>query len=442
VRFGEAVVAGGELDAVMAAIGQLPSDATRVPDAVLASRMRQLVQLRAMVDAALVEQLAVFDARAGARYDGQTSTQAWLRSVLRLGGQVGDLVRVARQLSGLPQVAKAFAAGEITLEHAAAIAQLVGRLGAEAVVGYESILLELARQAPPRQLRIACEHLYQLLDPDDDADQAARQRRQRYLAAGRTVDGMVHLQGLLDAGSGDVVLAALQAAMPVPAEGEQRTAAQRRADALTDVCAGWLASGQAPTSGGVRPQVQVTVSLRALRSGSPLGLPATGAGTDRWGEAARVWQPLYGIPESLGDVPVLADQTPIPPGEARRLACDASIIPIVLGGDSEPLDVGRQSRVVPVGLRRALNLRDGGCRFAGCDRPASWCDAHHIRHWADGGDTSLDNMILLCGHHHTLVHEGWRLLGDPYQTIEFRRPDGTRLGLTSAPRCRPPTRGP
>jgi hypothetical protein len=288
-------MAGG-LDAAVTGLRQLPADAAQVPNAVLASRMEQLVQLRAMVDAVLVEQLAVFDARAGAGYDGQTSTQAWLRARLRIGGQAGDLVRVARQLSGLPQLAKAFAAGEISLEHAAAVAALAGKLGAEAIVGYESVLLELARSAPPRQLRIACEHLAALLDPDGDGDEAARQRRARYLAAGRTVDGMVHVQGLLDAASGDVVLAALRAAMPAPAECEERTAAQRRADALTDICAGWLAAGEAPTSGGVRPQVQVTVGLRALQSrpwsNHPLGLPASSrwcwvATASRWISAGR-----------------------------------------------------------------------------------------------------------------------------------------------------------
>jgi hypothetical protein len=433
-------MAGGELDAVMTAISKLPADADRVPDAVLAERMQQLVRLRAMVDATLVDQLAVFDARAGARYDGQTSTHAWLRAKLHLGGQAGDLLRVARHLFRLPQLAKAFAAGEISLEHAAAVAQLASKVDTETLVEYEQILLELAKQAPPRQLRLACEHLHQLLDPDGGEDEAVRQRRARYLAAGRTVDGAVHIQGLLDAASGDVVLTALRGAMPVPAEDEQRTPGQRRADALTDICAGWLASGEAPTSGGLRPQVQVTVSLRALQSGPrsrhPLGLPPDEAAV-RMSEAAdKLRQPL------LGDVPVLADGQPIPVSVARRLACDAGIVPVVLGGDSEPLDIGRQSRVVPVGLRRALNLRDGGCRFAGCDRPASWCDAHHIRHWVDGGETSLANVVLMCAHHHTLMHEGWRLLGDPNGTIEFRRPDRTRLDLTSTPRCRTPIRGP
>jgi hypothetical protein len=427
-----AAMSGGELDAVLAAIGDLPADAAGAPDTVLVSRMRQLVQVKAMIDAALTDQVAAFDARAGARYDGQTSTMAWLRSRLRLGGQATQLLRVARHLDGLPQLAKAFAAGEITLEHAAAVATLVGQVGVEPVSPYETILLDLAREVPPAKLRVACAHVAQLLDVEGEDERAARQHRQRHLTAARTVGGMVHLQGLLDPASGDVVLAALRAAMPVPAEHEERTPAQRRADALVDVCAGWMAAGETPTGGGVRPQVQVTVSLRALRS-APRG--------DQPGD-----RPGYGpgdqLGDQLGDVPVLADGQPVSLAQARRIACDAGVVPAVLGGDGELLDVGRLTRVVPVGMRRALNLRDGGCRFAGCDRPASWCDAHHLRHWADGGDTGLGNLILLCGYHHTLVHQGWQLHGDPQQVVRFRRPDGTRLDLSSTPRGRPATRGP
>jgi hypothetical protein len=234
---------------------------------------------------------------------------------------------------------------------------------------------------------------------------------------------MVHLQGLLDPAAGDVVLCALTAATPVPARHDDRTATQRRADALVEVCAGWLASGAAPTNGGIRPQVQVTVSLRTLRDRP--GAPESNPGA-----------PL------LGDVPVLACGQPVTPGQARRLACDAAVVPVVLGGDSEPLDIGRLTRVVPVGMRRALGLRDGGCRFPGCDRPTTWCDAHHLQPWADGGATSLDNLILLCAHHHTLVHERWRPRGHPGTTMWFQRPDGTTLDLPSNPRGQPPTRGP
>jgi hypothetical protein len=422
---GGPVAAGGdELDAVIAAVGALPADAAGQPDPVLADRMHRLVQARAMLDAVLVEQVAAFDARAGARVDGQTSTQAWLRSRLRLGGDAAGLVRVARQLADLPQLAKAFAAGEVPLEHASAVAQLAGAVGAGPVADYQPALLELARAAEPGKLRVACAHLRQLLDPDADQDEAARQRRGRYLAAARTVDGMVHLQGLLDPATGQSVLTALAAAMPVPAAYEERTPGQRRADALGEVCRQFLASGQAPRGGGLPPQVNVTVSLATLQ---------------------QPWPEQPAPPPVLGDVPVLAGGQPVTAATARRLACDAGVIPVVLGADSEPLDIGRHSRVVPAGLRRALVLRDGGCRFAGCDRPPGWCDAHHIEHWADGGPTSLANLVLLCAHHHSLVHEGWRLSGDPAGTLSFHRPDHTRLDLTSQPRCRPPTpatRGP
>ena len=89
----------------------------------------------------------------------------------------------------------------------------------------------------------------------------------------------------------------------------------------------------------------------------------------------------------------------------RKLACDASIIPMVLGGQGQPLDVGRTKRLVTPGLLAALWARDKACTYPGCGRPPLWCDAHHVQHWADGGTTCLTNLTLLCGHHHTVVHQ-------------------------------------
>ncbi|MCW6009645.1 HNH endonuclease, partial [Micromonospora sp. CPCC 205371] len=92
--------------------------------------------------------------------------------------------------------------------------------------------------------------------------------------------------------------------------------------------------------------------------------------------------------------------------QVRRLACDAHIIPMILGGDGQILDVGQQRRLFTGPLRRALVARDGGCAFPGCDRPPRWCDGHHITHWTAGGRTALDNGVLLCGYHHRLIHRG------------------------------------
>ncbi|MDP9299060.1 MAG: HNH endonuclease [Actinomycetota bacterium] len=119
---------------------------------------------------------------------------------------------------------------------------------------------------------------------------------------------------------------------------------------------------------------------------------------------------------------------PIPAETARRLACDASVMRVVMSGRSEPLDVGRRTSVVSPAIRRAVIVRDRRCRFPGCDRPHTWCDAHHVVHWADGGPTALPNLVLLCRRHHRIIHQprGFRLELEDRRPI-FRRPDGSVL---------------
>ena len=149
---------------------------------------------------------------------------------------------------------------------------------------------------------------------------------------------------------------------------------------MVEVCRLVLAGGDLPDNGGDRPQVVVTVPFDPLRHAFGTGMVDTG---DR-----------------------LSADT------ARRLACDARILPAVLDGAGQPLDLGRERRLFTGPLRRALVLRDGGCAFPGCDRPPRWCDGHHVIHWADGGPTSLANAVLLCGHHHRLIHDpraGWNV---------------------------------
>jgi Domain of unknown function (DUF222)/HNH endonuclease len=153
---------------------------------------------------------------------------------------------------------------------------------------------------------------------------------------------------------------------------DQRTSAERHGDALVEILHLAAASADLPTEAGEKPHLLVTVPLQMLREGVGAGL-LDGAGV-------------------------------LDAASARRLACDATIIPAVLGTHSEPLDLGRASYIVSTALRRALILRDGGCAFPGCDRPHRWCHSHHLRHWANGGPTTLDNLVLLCAHHHRLLH--------------------------------------
>ena len=156
-----------------------------------------------------------------------------------------------------------------------------------------------------------------------------------------------------------------------------RPTGRRRADALVQVCR--MAAEAAPQAGGERPHVAVTIDWETLRDGYTRR-PQDGATLD--------------------------NGVPLHPATARRLACDARIIPVLLGSAGQPLDIGRATRSIPTGLRRAPVLRDRGCRFAFCDRGPEWTDGHHVDHWAHGGTTWLDGLVLLCRAHHTAVHEG------------------------------------
>ena len=141
----------------------------------------------------------------------------------------------------------------------------------------------------------------------------------------------------------------------------------------------------------------------------------------------RWWSPSRTRPCATGSARRRWTTAPsISAAEARRLACDATIIPAVLGGPSELLDLGRGRRLFTGAARRALALRDRGCAFPGCDRPVGWCDAHHITAWAAGGATTVDNGVLLCGHHHRLIERRhWEIIIAGDGIPEFRPPPWT-----------------
>jgi hypothetical protein len=197
---------------------------------------------------------------------------------------------------------------------------------------------------------------------------------QRRLHLSTTFEGMGRIDGWLDPEGLEIVKVALDAATPSPAEGDHRTPAQRRADALVDLARQALDQGELPESGGEQPHLMVLVHIDQL----------SGRG--------------HGDCETV-------DGTIFPRSTVQRIACDASVSRIVLGPNSEPLDVGRKTRVIPAAIRRAVIARDRHCRYPGCYRPARWCDVDHIIHWLHGGKTKLDNLQLLCRHHHTEKHQ-------------------------------------
>jgi hypothetical protein len=361
----------------------------------------------AQAQAVLLRLVGEADARGVLLEDGAPSAQAWLRHRLRLSpAEAAAHVRTARALrDGLPETARACSGGEISAAHAAVVTRTMAELPPDPQLrrDAERDLVEHATRFEPTVLARISRRLLAVVDPeaadarDGDALARAEERAARRMELTLTPDGEggSWLRGRLDPTGASVVRSALDplsGPRPSAADGpDRRVPARRRAEALVEVCRRVLASGELPATGGDRPQVVVTVPLATLRSGK-------GTAT-------------------------LDGGTVVSAVEARRLACDARIIPAVLGGAGEILDLGRARRLFTGALRRALVLRDGGCAFPGCDRPHSWCEAHHIDGWAAGGDTALDNGVLLCGHHHRLVERGdWEVDLDPGGLPQFHPP--------------------
>jgi hypothetical protein len=324
-----------------------------------------------------------------------------LRQLLRISpGQarrrIADAAVVCRrvQVTGevcapkLPAAAAALAAGELGEQHLLVIRQTVHNLPpdtpAETRDSVEALLVADAADLDPTQLVKVGQRIRAYLDPDGSLLDERQAKARRELSFSPDLDGTVLIRGRLDAEGAATVQAALEplakpaSADPATGQKDPRSPARRRADALVHGAQKLLDTGDLPTTSGQRPHLNVTIPFADLVAG--IGVADLDAGSNVTAQAAR------------------------------RLACDAQIIPVVLGAHSEPLDIGRAAYVVPTPMRRALIIRDKGCAFPGCDRPANWCAAHHILHWANGGPTALHNLVLLCDHHHDRVHaQDWQI---------------------------------
>jgi hypothetical protein len=372
-------------------------DVSALSDAELRMRIDTLERSVRSIEADRAACLAEIERRSLHASDGQLSTAAWLaqRHGLPQGVAAGQ-VRLARALEAMPTVASALRDGEISSAAADALARAHDEEpGAFAAAEVE--LVESARALPHRDLRIELDRWRR----DVDAAAVARDEERRYDQRRFTAvvtDGMVRTDGELDPGNGQFLVTALRAKVDTWARvstPDERTPAQRRADALGEICREWLDLADRPTLGGERPHVVVTMDVAALR-----GHAGGGA--------------------SLDDVDAIS------PESARGLACDAQVTRVVTDARSVPLEVGRVTKVVSPALRRALAVRDGGCRFPGCERPPGWTDAHHVKHWADGGETGLSNLVLLCRPHHRVIHRGFGVAMVDGLPV-FQRPDGTPL---------------
>jgi Domain of unknown function (DUF222)/HNH endonuclease len=419
------------LAALTAAVEDLVGeDLDRLPDATIANSELQLRRLLDRLEGHWLKGLATLDARgaAGAEADVQVgSTAGWLRQRLGMSANAAhSAVRTARAVfrGPLPQTAQALTDGTISPAHASVLAHGTHDLPAHLTAEAEPVLLEAAQRLDPGRLRQVVGHLCLVADPDGADHQAERRHGRRELWLASTWEGMVAINGLLEPEAGQTLLAALEPlARPANAE-DTRSGGQRQADALTELARRSLEHGRLSQTGGVRPQLTVVVDLDTLQSGTGLGGQTdlevlAPEGCRRLacdGAVTRVLVTRHPTTHHHGacrhqDHDALGGDG----GLAARLQTAAALLPPVLGGaPSQPLDVGRTSRVVTPAQRSALAVRDGGCVFPGCQRPLAWCEGHHLIHWLHGGPTDLGNLVLLCRAHHRAVHEGgWQLTRGP-----------------------------
>ncbi|GAA1699775.1 HNH endonuclease signature motif containing protein [Fodinicola feengrottensis] len=257
----------------------------------------------------------------------------------------------------------------------------------------EASLVEHAKRYTAPGLAKVGRRIHDHLDPDGPApSEHENEKPRRELSLHTGTDGRLNFSGSFDSETGTLFSEILSPlAKPRPAENgtpDQRSVSERNGDALAEALNLIADSGKLPIEGAERPHLTITISWDMLRDRLGIAYPHSGA--------------------------------PISPEGVRRLACDADIIPMVLGSNSVPLDVGRNERLITPALRKALIARDKGC--ARCGRPPRWTRGHHISHWADGGHTCLENCVLLCDRCHRLVHHGGWDVRIVDGIVEFLRP--------------------
>jgi len=368
--------------------------------------------------------------------DGSRSFAHWLAG--RTGttfSHARDLVATGRALRDhLPATARAALDGEVGADHVAALVRLApttdtrrAALATPAEECGEEFLLEHAREMPAAAFRRLVTRWAAAADPEADERGYRRACDREFLAVSPTIGGF-HLAGFLTVEHGAVVTAALDAVTTAPPAGDKRSAQQRRAQALADVARLVVDHGLAGTGSAVRPHLSVVVDFDTLRRavgdgdgerddarhggehGSSVGRQhvddagSRGHATDgtasgrlfRLAPVADVER--FAVAEILG-------AGPIPPSVLARLACDGELSRIVFGPDSQVINAGRAERTYSGGRRKAVIARDGTCRYPGCTAPPALGEIHHVDEWVrDHGDTDANLGILLCWHHHDLIH--------------------------------------
>ena len=389
---------GAALDALTDNRLRLPTDAEQL------DLLREALQLDARLIAWQQQLAARIETSEAAWHEHRTSTTTWLAESANLTPrEARRLVKAGQNLQRFDTVGKAAAAGTLLPSQADAItstlADLPPEFPDETLTQAQNLMVGFAATHNATELRRLTGHLLEVLAPDTaDATEAARLERQerqamarRHLEFRHDGQGSVLIRGSLTVAAAEPFIriidayaaAEKRAIEALDPHAEYLTPAMRRADALAAMVNHHTQQALAPVNGGDRPRIVLALSWdKLVKQCLDAGLATTSGPT--------------------GAV-IVGSGEPLTPSTARRLLCDADLLPVVLGGPSEILDVGRSQRLVTPAIRAALELRDGGCAFPGCDQPPQACHAHHLLPWWAGGTTALHNLVLVCPHHHGIV---------------------------------------
>ena len=384
----------------MDGISEQRSELSRMGDSELLDALREVEAERSRLYARELAVLSELDGRAVGPRLGYSDTAAIARDVLRLNpAQSRRRTRDADAVNGshtptgqplpaqVPSAGQALAEGAIGPDHVQAIGDCVARFPHPAdpddVATADEVLTAAARQHEPTVIARLGRRILAQLDQDGrppNEDELVQPRRSLDLRTMR--DGRLRFTGELDAESAALLheLLSPRTAPRANVDGspDLRPKTARQGDALVEIFELAAGSPDGPTEAGEPVHMTVSVNWEDLR--------------EQHGQAL-----LHGT----GEFSV---------AQARRMACDCRVLPAVLGSNGEVLDIGRKTRTIPQGIRRALIERDAGCTFPGCHRHPKWCHGHHVTHWADGGDTALHNLALLCHYHHRVIHHtGWNV---------------------------------
>jgi hypothetical protein len=452
------------------------TDVASLPTALQAECLRGLEQAASMHTAARSRVLAAFNAQSGYEDDGQGSARTWLKWQTRVtGGAAYGAMGWMRRLASHPAVADALGGGEISESWAREVCDWTDKLP-EDVRGDADVFL-LGAAAGGMELRdlgkLAEEIQRQCAAPDADGDDEDFARRSVRLDT--TFEGAGKLDGNLTPQCAAAVQAVLDALGKRRGPEDERTKGQRLHDALEEACRRLIGSGCLPDRAGQATQIVLHLDLDRLR-----GLPGAAGAEAAWAGQATAGPGydcdaqivpvvtgridpgvldslaaalLHGTPATAGqpataDQPDAGDATRRARAEraARRMIVKAAadllsgpgglasylrtrLAPGTVASVSLPLDVGTATEAIPVQLRRAVAVRDRGCRFPGCDQPVAACQPHHIIPRAQGGPTCLTNLLLLCTFHHLIaIHRwGWGIVLHPDGTVTATSPDGDKI---------------